>query len=653
MRLSLLAFLVAALLAPAGPSDAQSLYGSVVGNVADSTKAAGARGDRDPHQQGHQPRARGHHHAATAPTASSTCSPGPTRSGSVLAGFKEYVKEDVPVSANAVSPRRRRAGGGRSSREAITVAVRAVAAADRHGLRPRRAQVQGDHEPAPRELPELPDPAQPGARDDARGLPERHHRHPRPLPHHERQRHRPQQQQHPARRRHQRLHLAPAPRGLRGAGGDGGHGQHLDQQLRRRAGHGGRRRRHRADQVRHQRVPRLRLLAARGRQPAGAQLGQLGREARQPSATSAASRWAVPSSRTSCSSSAAWEGHVRRALPARRTGTLPTAAMRAGDFSAFGTTIYDPATGNADGTRPHAVPQQRDPRQPDQPDRAAAPVAAPPAQRAGHRPATTPTRGPWTSPATTSTPRSTTTSAPPRQIWAKYSQMNATVNSDMWLGNPPDGGAGGYGFGDGSGVGDTKVKIGTLGITWTLSPKLHPRRDRRLDALRPEVHRRPTTARTSARTSSGSRARTATAAATATSGTRACPASPSRGFEPFGGVDGWTPLFRNDRTYNFSANATYIAEQARDALRRRRRQDGAEPLAAGARLRAAGVLRLQRRRDGARAHRARPTSSTPTPSSCSGSRRPTRQVAPVRDHDRPRVAVRALLPRPLAGQRRT
>ncbi len=30
------------------------------------------------------------------------------------------------------------------------------------------------------------------------------------------------------------------------------------------------------------------------------------------------------------------------------------------------------------------------------------------------------------------------------------------------------------------------------------------------------------------------------------------------GFEAFGGVDGWTPLFRNDRTYNVSANATYV-----------------------------------------------------------------------------------------------
>src|SRR6266446_6704826 len=45
----------------------------------------------------------------------------------------------------------------------------------------------------------------------------------------------------------------------------------------------------------------------------------------------------------------AWEG-TYETTSATRTGTMPTAAMRGGDFSAFGTTIYDPATGNPDGS---------------------------------------------------------------------------------------------------------------------------------------------------------------------------------------------------------------------------------------------------------------------------------------------------------------
>lgn len=44
-----------------------------------------------------------------------------------------------------------------------------------------------------------------------------------------------------------------------------------------------------------------------------------------------------------------WERTERR-LAASALRTVPTAAMRTGDYSATGTTIFDPATGNADGT---------------------------------------------------------------------------------------------------------------------------------------------------------------------------------------------------------------------------------------------------------------------------------------------------------------
>ena len=102
MRLSLLAFLVAALLAPAGRSEAQVLYGSLVGNVADSTKAP-------------VPGAtvtiihKGTNLAREATTRSdgsfnfANVQPGSYTIRVVLAGFKEAVRENVPVSANAVA----------------------------------------------------------------------------------------------------------------------------------------------------------------------------------------------------------------------------------------------------------------------------------------------------------------------------------------------------------------------------------------------------------------------------------------------------------------------------------------------------------------------------------------------------------------------
>jgi len=45
-----------------------------------------------------------------------------------------------------------------------------------------------------------------------------------------------------------------------------------------------------------------------------------------------------------------YQGTKRRLYAASTNLTLPTAAMRTGDFSATGVTIYDPLTGNADGT---------------------------------------------------------------------------------------------------------------------------------------------------------------------------------------------------------------------------------------------------------------------------------------------------------------
>ena len=41
--------------------------------------------------------------------------------------------------------------------------------------------------------------------------------------------------------------------------------------------------------------------------------------------------------------------------------TVPTAEARRGDFSSYGTTIYDPLTGNPRRFRPHRLRQQHHP----------------------------------------------------------------------------------------------------------------------------------------------------------------------------------------------------------------------------------------------------------------------------------------------------
>jgi hypothetical protein len=253
---------------------------------------------------------------------------------------------------------------------------------------------------------------------------------------------------------------------------------------------------------------------------------------------------------------AAWEGHYTT-TPATRTDSLPTAAMRNGDFSAFSTVIYDPATGNPDGTgrTPFAnniIPANR--------------ISSTAQQLQARLPLP---NGPGTSSNYTNTGtidfnrdnfdfKVNYNVGARAQIFAKYSQMNGTVASDMWLGNPTStSGAGGYGFGDGSGTGDTKVKVGTLGWTWTVSPSLiidgnasFARFDQ--TCLPPDY---------------GTNYGTDVFGIPGTNGEgggngdirySGMPAFFIGGWAGFGGVDAWTPLFRNDRTYNFSANATWV-----------------------------------------------------------------------------------------------
>ena len=226
--------------------------------------------------------------------------------------------------------------------------------------------------------------------------------------------------------------------------------------------------------------------------------------------------------------------------------------------------------------------------------------------------------------------------------------MKANVYSDMWLGNPPDGGAGGYGFGVGSGTGDTKVQIGTLGLTWTLSPRTV------LDAVFGATQFDQSCTPPDYGTNFG----------TDVFGIPGTNADGRRGRRrPVLGHAGvrrqrlralrrtrrLDPALPQRPQLQLRRQPHLHADEARAAVRRLRGQDGAQPLAAGAGVRAPRVVLLRRRRDDAgavglsrRVQRLRPVPARPP--------LVHDQVAPVRAADRPRVAVRALRPGPLAGQ---
>ncbi len=164
-----------------------------------------------------------------------------------------------------------------------------------------------------------------------------------------------------------------------------------------------------------------------------------------------------------------YEGFFERST-AQTFYNVPTEAMRNGDFSGAVNAstgvpqiVYDPATGNARRHGPHAVRGQPDSGEPHQRRVEAHPGALPAAEHRRARRACATTTSATTTPrstATTSTPRSTGTAPPRTRSGASSRLMDATVSNLFYLGV------------DGGGNGNTKVYQGTGGHTWTLSPTM-------------------------------------------------------------------------------------------------------------------------------------------------------------------------------------
>jgi hypothetical protein len=229
--------------------------------------------------------------------------------------------------------------------------------------------------------------------------------------------------------------------------------------------------------------------------------------------------------------------------------SVPTAAMRNGDFSGAANTngtpqiVYDPATGNTDGTgrTPFAgnvLPSGR---------------ISPIAQRIQNLYPLPNTGAPGA--LTNNYVRNNDTTVDrhnfdakinwnrtsSHQIWGKFSLMDATVSNLFYLGV------------DGGGAGDTKVYQGTGGHTWTLSPTMildstfgFSRQDQvvtgpdfGLGNFGTDVLGIPGT--------NGPDPRQA-----------GIPQFDFDSFSPLGNNAGWNPLTRDERTYAFGVNLTKV-----------------------------------------------------------------------------------------------
>jgi hypothetical protein len=161
---------------------------------------------------------------------------------------------------------------------------------------------------------------------------------------------------------------------------------------------------------------------------------------------------------------ASWEGMFEGQIADGRF-TVPTAAIRTGNFSGTGTNIFDPNTGNIDGTGRTQFTNNTIPAARINPIATKLLALIPLPNLAGET-ANYYNSAPMSLDRNNYDGKVNWNRTQSHQIWTKFSHMKADANAQFALGA-----AGGPGLcvgTCGSGVGITKSYVGTVGHTWTL-----------------------------------------------------------------------------------------------------------------------------------------------------------------------------------------
>lgn len=248
-----------------------------------------------------------------------------------------------------------------------------------------------------------------------------------------------------------------------------------------------------------------------------------------------------------------WEGMYERTL-GDGFFTVPTADVRAGNFSAYNVQIFDPLTGNLDGTGRTAfsgatIPTNRI-------NQAAAKMLAliplPNLRDASGNIAQVNNlyrSAPQIFDRNNYDIKSNWNRNENHQIWAKFSHMKADVASSFALG---DAGGPSLPSGGGTGTGTTKSYIGTLGHTWTLGNGFI------VDGNFSVAHRTHVTLPSDYGTNFG----LDVLGIPGTNGPdirqSGIPSFNITGYTSLGNLNTWTPVEREERSYTFTQNATKI-----------------------------------------------------------------------------------------------
>jgi hypothetical protein len=237
--------------------------------------------------------------------------------------------------------------------------------------------------------------------------------------------------------------------------------------------------------------------------------------------------------------------------------TLPTPDQVAGDFSKYANTvIYDPLSGNpADGTGKTPFQGNKIPSNRISPQAAkmAALIPAPnlPGTVSNYLASGIQDLNRYNTDVKVDWFRTQN-----HHIWGKFSYMDADV-----VKKPMFGPAGGGSFGNGDGEGITHVKVYGIGHTWTITPRFLIDGNWGLNQMNQQV--------LTADLALGNFGQSVLGIpGTNDTSTRACPTDPMNrcggqpyfnisGFAGLGQVDGWSPLFREERSYSFTQNFSY------------------------------------------------------------------------------------------------